>query len=162
MTLIATVGDPTANSYGTALEADAYFTNHPLFDTWDAIVNQEALLIHATRLLDQLDYIGDRATTTQALEWPRISNDLFEVVTPSNAIPTNMKYAEFETALWVQQSGGVAVSAGTLTSLKVGTEVTAEYSSGSAAAVDTTVDESGIPLTAAKYLKGLRLITVLA
>jgi hypothetical protein len=162
MPIDATVGGVASNSYGTEAEADTYFTDHPSFDAWDAATDQVAMLIYATRLLEDLDYIGDRATTTQALEWPRIENDLYEVPFAANVIPPKLKYAQFETALWVVQSGGVAVAAGTLTSLKIGKSIEAGYSAGSSASVDTTVGPSGLPTRAEKYLKGLRLIPVLA
>jgi hypothetical protein len=164
MALDATVGGVNANSYATRAEADTYFTNHPLFDTWDAIIDadQEALLIHATRLLDQFDYIGDVATTTQALQWPRIENDLYEVTFANNVIPPKLKYAEFEAALWLQTSGGVAVAAGTVSELDIGSSVKVKYSAGSSAFVDTSVDPQGFPTGAARFLKGLRIINVLA
>jgi hypothetical protein len=162
MAIDASVGGVSSNSYATLAEFDAYFLNHPSFDIWDAYVDQEAVAVHATRLLDQLNYVGDKATTTQALEWPRIDNDLYDISWANNVIPPKLKMAEFETALWLINTGGVAVAAGTLTSLKVGTEVVAGYSAGSSAQADTSVDSSGIPITASRFLKGLRLLTVLA
>ena len=165
MAIDASIGGVAANSYGTRAEADAYFVNHPSFDTWDAILDadQEALMIHATRLLDQFDYIGDPATTTQALQWPRIDNDLFDIVWANNVIPPKLKYAEFEIALWLQQSGGVAVAAGTVSELDIGSSVKVKYSAGSSGGfVDTSVDPTGLPIQAARYLKGLRLYALLA
>jgi len=165
MSIDATVGGVAANSYALRSEADTYFANHPSFDTWDAILDadQEALMIHATRLLDQLDYVGDRATTTQALEWPRIDNDTYDIVWANNVIPPKLKYAEFEIALWLQASGGVAVAAGTVSELDIGSSVKVKYATGSSGAVvDTSVDPTGLPIQAARFLKGLRLYSVLA
>ena len=82
------------------------------------------------------------------------------------AVPTPIKNAQFEIALWLIQTGGagVAVAAGAVESMKIGNEIEAKFSSGSsgAAVVDTTVDPTGLPIQAARFLKGLRLYSVLA
>ena len=85
MALIATPGDPDANSYLTVAEAEAYYENRLYTTAWDDAViagTEEAALIQATARLDQLDYIGitvddylDTEEPTQALKWPRVLND---------------------------------------------------------------------------------------
>lgn len=168
MAIIATVGGSTSNSYGTEAEADAYFVDHPSFDAWDASTDQVAMLIHATRLLEQFDWIGDPATTTQALAWPRVTNDFYDLAHDEfpfddDVIPPKLKYAQFEAALWLVESGGVAVAAGTVSEMQIGSSVKVKYAAGSSGVfTDTSVDPSRFPTTAARYLKGLRLVNVLA
>jgi hypothetical protein len=161
MLLIATPGDATANSYGTLEEAEDYFLTHLQYETWNAIVDPDAALIHATRILDQLDYIGDVATETQSLKWPRIENDLYDVLFDDDEIPLRMKYAQFETAIFLVGTGAAAVAAGTVSELQIGSSVKVKYA-GSSATIDLTVDNWGLPVSAARYLKGLRIVNLLA
>ena len=82
------------------------------------------------------------------------------------AIPAPIKQATFETALWLLQTGGsgVAVAAGDVSSLKIGNSVEVKYAATSSTGEinDTSVDDTGFPVSAARFLKGLRLIPVLA
>jgi hypothetical protein len=66
-------------------------------------------------------------------------------------------------ALALLAAGGEAVAAGAVESLKIGSAVEAKYSSGSSGVVvDTSVDDSGLPIQAARFLKGLRLYSLIA
>lgn len=84
------------------------------------------------------------------------------------AIPREIKYATAETALFLLAVGGEDVAAveGALDSLKIGNEVEVKYANtGATTAFDPTdllTDSMGLPLQAARFLKGLRLIPVLA
>lgn len=74
--LVATPGAPNANSYATLAEADAYNAGVVGGEAWsdEAVTRDQRLraLVHATRVLDaHVDWIGERATESQALEWPR-------------------------------------------------------------------------------------------
>lgn len=170
MTLIATAGSPTANSYLTLAEADVYFANRLNSDAWDDSPNQDMALIEATFRLDQYDYLGittdeylETPEPTQALKWPRVLNDDGDLIRnySSLAVPLPIKYATAELALSLLSSSSESVAAGAVESLKIGTAVEVKYSSGSTV-VDTSVDWSGLPIQAARFLKGLRLIPVLA
>lgn len=63
-----------ANSYATAADGDAYHDGHLYATSWTsaATANKEKALVFATRVIDsQYRFHGYRATTTQALQWPR-------------------------------------------------------------------------------------------
>jgi len=119
--LVATPGDPTANSYLTLAEALDYFLSRAPVSGWENADDQNALLMHATRLIDALlsgvrewippqsgnagyyrihsKWTGAPATATQALAWPRIG--MFNrngVAIASNVIPSELKNAVAELA----------------------------------------------------------------
>ena len=74
ITLIATAGSATANTYSTLAEAETYFEGRLYTTNWDADTDPDKnkALVWATRLLDQLmEWDGSYMTSTQALRWPR-------------------------------------------------------------------------------------------
>lgn len=73
MTLIATVGGASSNSYCTLATAELYVgaEAHPEPWTGDDDDAKEILLIYATRLLQREQWAGTKASITQALAWPR-------------------------------------------------------------------------------------------
>lgn len=120
-TIIATPGDPAANSYLTLAEAQAYWDTKLFTDAWDNSPDQIAALILATRTLNAIltpkreyypavgnvtayfsigpTWTGVRASDTQALAWPRIG--MFNgigVPIDSTAIPQELKNATAELA----------------------------------------------------------------
>ena len=100
--LDATVGGPSANSYVTEAEATDYFDSHVLAIDMSAYIAAQSVLIHASRLLDDLVvWIGTKSTTTQAMEWPR-DVPSGEYV---NEIPQNVKHAVFELSLHLVTTG---------------------------------------------------------
>lgn len=164
MAIDATPGSVTGNSYATIAEANAYFDNHPERDAWDSVLEPEQALIWATRLIDGFDFIGDQATDTQALEWPRISNDVFELTWDETEIPPRLKMAEFELALsGFRQDAtttGSDVSTGAISSLKIGSALALTFDTSSGVVI--TADLAGLNMEAARMLRGLRLVAVLA
>lgn len=174
MALETTVAGPNADSYGSLTEADSYFDNKRLnSDAWDDALqaDQEQAMRYATIMLDQLDYVGYASTDTQALKWPRYANEaLTELIRnyAINTIPAPIKYAQFEIALWLLETGGsgVAVSAGTVESVQIGDAVSVKYaqptSGETTTSGETGTDYSGLPLQAVRYLKGLRQHAFLA
>jgi hypothetical protein len=99
-------GLSNANSYADVAFADAYYAGHPFYaDNWDDLdpSTKAALLMAATRSLDgQYLWYGYRATTTQALEWPRARvRDLYDVLLPQDALPVRLRQAVAEHALWL-------------------------------------------------------------
>jgi hypothetical protein len=61
VTLDATVGGATANSYLTVADADAYFDGHQFGATWRALADRctkARLCITATRILNRRRYRG--------------------------------------------------------------------------------------------------------
>lgn len=69
-----TISGANANSYLTLAEAEAYFDDRLNISAWqdtDAD-NRTRALLHAAQRLERENWLGDRATTTQRLAWPRI------------------------------------------------------------------------------------------
>ena len=122
MAIHKSIGTSTADSYVSTASADAYFLAKENSDAWDRIENastgtlsattrKENLLKQATREIDKslrfyegkyYDYpIGN--TNYQALEFPRSSN----IDDNSNLyIPDEVKFAEYEQALWIMTRDG--------------------------------------------------------
>lgn len=103
VTLNATSGSASANSYITLADAETYFESHLYSSDWDAETdaNKDIALVMATRLLDNMfDWAGAQTDTTQALRWPRVgmlaANELEYV--ENDEIPTELKNAQCELA----------------------------------------------------------------
>lgn len=73
ITIVATPGSASANSFVTLAEAQAYVDGRLNIDNWTAAStdNQNRALVEATRELCNRDYVGRRVDATQVLEWPR-------------------------------------------------------------------------------------------
>lgn len=104
ITIDATVGTVTANSYLTEAEADAYFDGHFAPNPWLKSQIRLVLLVHSTRLLDQyMDWDGFRVNpeATQSLEWPRTGVlDVLDTI-----IPSRVKNAVCELASYLAING---------------------------------------------------------
>lgn len=115
LTLVVETGGglANANSYASLAEADAYHEAHLYASTWQTMTTPEktAALVWATRLLDeQIAWYGYKATTVQALRWPRggvperdadidaAYAALYGYILPSNVIPVWLKNATAELA----------------------------------------------------------------
>ena len=99
-TIIATLKSATANSYVTLAEANTYFETVPDSTTWDNKTDDQKnrALISATRWIDGLNFYGDRCDENQALKWPRNNHHVDDVELVCTAIPSNIKYAQYELA----------------------------------------------------------------
>lgn len=104
--IITTVGAADANSFGSVAEADDYISTIPGADDWHALdaVQKRRFLIDAARDICRENLRGCRATSTQALAFPRV-----DVEKPDSAwgecyaadeIPQLVKEAQFERALY--------------------------------------------------------------
>ena len=76
ITIVATVGSASANSYITLSDANAIVEGLVLSDdvaVWDSSStdNKNRALYTATQRLDREKFLGARVDDTQALEWPR-------------------------------------------------------------------------------------------
>jgi hypothetical protein len=126
--IIATVGAADANSYGSRAEAVAYFERRANSALWTAVVDQDdpnictIALLTAMLRLEQRRYHGTRATTDQALSFPRIgARDRDGNLIPATIIPPEMKRAQFELAYEVLGADPFAdTGLEGLASLKVG------------------------------------------
>lgn len=168
MALDATVAGANANSYLTMTEADALAAEHPDGHIWVEATDGEKNLLWSCQKLEEHDYVGHAATDTQALKWPRYAGDDGTELIRNYAIdtiPMPIKRAQFEVALWRIDTGGVTVASGDVDSVKIGSSVEVKYataSSDTTTSSDIPVDYTGLPLAAARHLKGLRLMAVLA
>jgi hypothetical protein len=77
LTLIKETGAglANANSYATVAECDAFHEGHLYATAWTAATatNKAAALVMASRLIDvEMQFVGVRAVTGQALQWPRV------------------------------------------------------------------------------------------
>lgn len=71
--VVATVGGATANAYLDEDAAQALLDGVPNTSAWDTATSDArgVALVYATRMIDALLYLGAKASTTQALSWPR-------------------------------------------------------------------------------------------
>jgi hypothetical protein len=95
--IIATVGAADANSYITLAEAQAFADGDIDAVEWYAASTDQKIraLITATRNLDLVGFAGKKATTTQALQWPRTG-----VTTTDGPIADTEVPKEIKTAVW--------------------------------------------------------------
>ena len=72
--LDTTIGGASANSYVSLSEADGYFEARLDGDTWPTFSSNKRTqaLLKAAKRLDQINWLGARADTAQALAWPRV------------------------------------------------------------------------------------------
>lgn len=103
MAIEATPGHAAANSYVTVAETDAYFLARDVA-AWAALTGaqKEASLISATDYLDatyETQFKGLRASSTQALAWPREGVTVDGVEIEPTVIPTRLKHAQMQLAL---------------------------------------------------------------
>ena len=98
----ATVGGASSNSYVTMERANTLLEGLPHAGDWftDYTINRVQLIIHATRLIDRhIDFNGLKATTSQALEWPRQS--IKDVRTNEEILSTIIpEFVEWATVEW--------------------------------------------------------------
>ena len=149
MTLDATLGGASANSYVTVAEADAYFATSFGRTAWVSALpaNKEIVLIESTRLLDLLvSWKGYVKSDTQALRWPRtyVPNidgryngvGTIESYISDSTVPKDIKNAVFELAYSLLSNGGFQASENELSKVKVG-PVSIDFSD--------TVKSNGLP-----------------
>jgi hypothetical protein len=96
-------GKTDSVSYIDVTDADTYFSTRLYSTTWTGAdtASKESALVTATRQIDTYwNFYGERASTTQALQWPRSSvTDRDGNVLASNAIPVALKSAVCEMAI---------------------------------------------------------------
>lgn len=171
----ATVGGASANSYVTLNEAQAIidgFVEDPDIQHWNAgnTDSRNRALFTATQRLDRERFLGARATDTQALQWPRtgvrkpdtyintyavgfpfrITTDYFT----DTEIPTQIKYAQVILAAYLHNNtAGLALSGlEDYRSITIGSlSVTTAGASSQATGADR------VPPLFERYLTGLRI-----
>lgn len=111
VTIVATVGSASANSFVTLAEAATYLEARLNTTTWDAATTdtQNRALVEATREISNKEYVGQRATSTQALSWPRWSatnpDSPSGWLYDSDVVPQRIKDATMELAFQFVNAG---------------------------------------------------------
>lgn len=103
VTVVATSGSATANSYLTNTEGDTYFEGHLYASDWTGATdaNQNIALVMATRTIDMMfEWEQFPSSTTQALQWPRsgVLDFLRLSYITDTTIPVKLKEATAELA----------------------------------------------------------------
>lgn len=108
ITLDATVGGASSNTYATLAEANTYHDAHVYYENWTnaSTDKKNRALAMATRLLDDnVRWTGSVVNDTQALRWPRNGTyDADGILQGSDAIPQDVKDATAEYARHLIQS----------------------------------------------------------
>ena len=99
-TIVATAGAADANSYLTVAAADSIADGMVGTLAWSraSADNKAKALVTATNGLETLSWVGSRATTTQALAWPRADASCGDKTPSTTAIPREVKLATFDLA----------------------------------------------------------------
>lgn len=71
VTIVATSGSATANSFVTEDEMTVYCDGRLNASLWTADEAQTSALVEATRDINLMAFVGTRVTRTQRLAWPR-------------------------------------------------------------------------------------------
>jgi len=120
MTLIldATVGGANSNSFVT-VERATEIADYDVIERVDWYLAEPddkiRALVSATRQLDALPWIGTRATTTQALSWPRTGAEINGRIISVDEIPREVEEGTYELALALlreAKAGATAASSG--------------------------------------------------
>ena len=100
MTLIATPKSTDANSLATLAQANLYHDARLHNTEWTSATDakKEKALMMATRLINGLDFLGDRTTTAQVLSWPRHRVYEDSLLLDHNTIPQSIINATSELA----------------------------------------------------------------
>lgn len=99
-TLVATAGASNANSYLSVAGADSIADGMVGTLTWSSATSTDKAkaLITATNGLETLEWIGSRASTTQALAWPRSGASCGDKAPADDEIPREVELATFDLA----------------------------------------------------------------
>ena len=102
VTVDASVGGAASNSYLTVAAADAIADLQLGTLTWEGATvttdDKSRALIAATAYLDQLSWIGSKASTAQALLWPRSDVECGDKVYASDVLPAELTRGTFDLA----------------------------------------------------------------
>ena len=117
LTITATAGSATANSFSTLAEAETYMEGRGNKALWTAASDgdKNIALVEATRDIDAMAFSGYRSDSTQSLDWPREwavdpddpNQDYFD----NDVVPTRVKNAACELAFQYIKAGTTDVAA---------------------------------------------------
>lgn len=113
MSLDATVGGASSNSYQDAEEATTYFSDRPEAADWVALGDaQNSWLIAACERMEQLTFLGVRVTETQALSFPREGLVVDGVELSYSTIPSKVMKAQAKYALLLSEESDILADTG--------------------------------------------------
>ena len=125
VTLDATLGGATSNSYVDMTSALAIAENIPGGGDWSALDEEvrNLSLIVATRWLETLSYAGDRCQSTQRLKWPRSGASCDGLASDCSSIPYRIQEAEVTLAIKYSTDPGLFPGSGSGGGASAGTYV---------------------------------------
>lgn len=114
------------NSYAEVAEANAYFSDRIGSELWSASddATKAKALITATRLIDEIEWLGTALLENQSLAFPR-TGSYFEPrrgaeIELGSSTPDRIVNATFELALHLVSNNDILSSTGGVTDLEVG------------------------------------------
>ena len=115
MTIDATIGGASANSFVSLVEMTSYAATQSWASAWTAYTEneKEVSLISACKWLDTLIYKGSRNATTQRLSWPRTGATFDGITSPTDAIPDRIQTAQMELSWQLLQKPDALITSGT-------------------------------------------------
>lgn len=147
---------PDANSYATVAEADARHAMSTAADLWDAydLPVKEQRLVTATRKLETMfDWKGSLVSDVQPLGFPRRYGNY----TYLRVVPTAVKNATIDLALWLPEEVATSATSGTaddvLQEITLG-PIGMKFAATSSAAASTTT-RPAIPADVVLMLRSL-------
>lgn len=115
------------NSYATVSEADSYFEDRLDIDAWtSANATQKAqALVTATRMLDELNWVGIAVSDSQTLAFPRTGIYFdprlgMDIVLDELTIPSRIITATYELAYHFLNNDGLLDDTGTVENISLG------------------------------------------
>jgi len=147
-------GKPDADSYISHADAVTYATLYGYTLPLDQD-KAEVMLRRGAGYVDSQTFTGSRATTTQALEWPRNGMSCNGVTVPNDTIPLNVQYAQVIAAHYInsgEYSEGVT-GGRSIASEKLGPDLSISYTSSSSS-------DGEIPVQINPALEKLKCYTV--
>lgn len=149
VTVDATVGGASANSYLTVADADTILNLRLGIGSWtDASTDDKGrALIMATRDIDTNRFLGERVSYSQILEWPRTYQR-----EPADQIPRDVQFATAEQALWILQN---SASGGRSDRQQLAAQGVTSYTVGNLSeTLSSTIRNGGLSSEASRYLTG--------
>ena len=157
MALVFDAGSADAEAYISVIDADAYFAARGNA-SWGALTTEakeQALRKGADYLEASYRWRGERASTTQALSWPRSGVTLDGVTVASDAVPLPIQRANAELAVRAAADDLVADEGAQVLSERVG-PVAVTYAPGARQGTRYAAVESML----APYLRGAGAVPV--
>lgn len=113
LTVVTDPLDPACNSYASLQAADQYASERSLASVaaaWEALDDEvkAKYLVNGSRSLDMaVEWIGDRFSRDQRLDWPRSNAEVDGFLLSSTEFPWQVTEATIEMALWLMENNGV-------------------------------------------------------